>query len=170
MKYNSRLKTTLIMLTLLMSSPAHSEDMACSSSGDAIQCFESHRSAIKENSPKLAEYYSKNMNELWIERILKHLDNEHMFSVSIEALVFRARSIEIICTAHEYRESKDDDGNVVLSVIYSKADGEGPFEYKITYVTSEGFMYIDHESIDLSHKPKERYPNIKSKVIAEFCD
>ena len=170
MKYNSGWKTTLIMLTLLMSSPAHSEDMACSSSGDAIQCFESHRSAIKENSPKLAEYYSKDNNEQWIEYILKNLNNEYMFSVSIEHLILSARSLSRICTAHEYRESKDDDGNVVLSVIYSKADGDGPFEHKITYVTSDGFMYVDHEVFDLSHKPKERYPNIKSKVIAEFCD
>ncbi len=137
------------------------ENIACKD--DAVLCFEEYRLAVHSGSSNLFYFFSKSVNEEWLNslNIIRPAEEQLAALGSVRSKASFSRRI---CTVNKY-EIKKEEGGVLLSVIYTTYDGKGPYLYEVSYVSQLGSFLIASTLSDTTIDAS----SYGDTVVAEFC-
>lgn len=151
----------LLVLSFGFEAFASESDMC---KADAIKCFEGYREAVSSKSPNLARFFSKEVNEEWLNSLNKNRSSEDQLAV-LGAVRSKASFARRICTVNHYESVDSHNGQRLLKVFYKNSDGKGPFLYDISFVKQMGRWYISSTLSDTTVDGKKYSEN----KLQEFC-
>lgn len=138
-----------------------SESIECKD--DAVLCFEEYRLAVDSGSSNLFVFFSKSVNEEWLNSLNKVRPAEEQLA-ALGSVRSKASFSRRICTVNQYEIKKEESG-VLLSVIYTTHDGKGPYLYEVSYVNQLGSLLIASTLSDTTIDTG----SYGDTVVAEFC-
>jgi len=154
--------STVLMLFVLLSSCASAgEPVDKTLEREILEMFAEYQDEAVSGSKHLAHYFSKDINEIWLNWLLEKESTERLL-VTHRAIKNRVSFGARIRDVYEYKVTRVENGVVVLSLIY-KMTPDKFATYEISYTKQSGRWLINHRMSDTT-RPK----NYSGHLIEDF--